>query len=415
MVPTGTDAKCKGARPIVLYAHGTTTDIDYDLTNLENEDNAEGLFLAAYFAAQGYIVVAPNYAGYTGSTLGYHPYLNGDQQSKDMIDALKAARSALPSSAAQGTTDGGKLYVTGYSQGGYVALATERALEAAGTRVNAAAPMSGPYALSAFADAIFAGRVNGGAPIFTTMMLTAYQKSYGNVYGSVNDVYSPQYVDGIESLLPSTRLRSEIYDAGDLPPNALFNSVPPDPAYANITPATKPENLAPVFERGFDEEHLLKNSFRLTYLQDRDAHPDGWWPDPTTNEPPASPGMPFRQAIKRNDLRTWTPATPTLLCGGHDDPVVFWMNTEAMQDYWKTHGSATAPFTVLDVDAATSGNDDPYEDVKRGFSIAKDVLRATAVAQGATDGGDEAVFEAYHAGLVAPFCIEAARNFFEDH
>ena len=26
------------------------------------------------FAAQGYIVVAPNYAGYDISTLGYHPY-----------------------------------------------------------------------------------------------------------------------------------------------------------------------------------------------------------------------------------------------------------------------------------------------------------------------------------------------------
>ena len=31
--------------------------------------------MAAVFAAQGYIVVAPNYAGYDGSTLDYHPYL----------------------------------------------------------------------------------------------------------------------------------------------------------------------------------------------------------------------------------------------------------------------------------------------------------------------------------------------------
>ena len=41
------------------------------------------------------------------------------------------------------------------------------------------------------------------------------------------------------------------------------------------------------------------------------------------------------------------------------------------------------------------------------------MMRAAAVAQGATDGGDEAVLDVYHGGLVAPFCMEAARDFFE--
>src|SRR5277367_5801555 len=151
MVPTGLGAKCTGARPIVLYAHGTTTDRAFDMTNLQN---AETLFLAALFASQGYIVVAPNYAGYDTSTLSYHPYLNGDQQSKDMIDSLAAARSAY---ATASTSDNGKVFITGYSQGGYVAMATHKAMQAAGTVVTAAAPMSGPYALAAFGDAIFMG------------------------------------------------------------------------------------------------------------------------------------------------------------------------------------------------------------------------------------------------------------------
>ena len=61
MVPSGLGASCTGARPMLLYAHGTTTDRSFDMTNLQN---AETLFLAALFASQGYIVVAPNYAGY---------------------------------------------------------------------------------------------------------------------------------------------------------------------------------------------------------------------------------------------------------------------------------------------------------------------------------------------------------------
>jgi predicted esterase len=415
MVPAGASSRCSGERPIVLYAHGTRTDVDFDITNLQStDDNPEGWFLAAFFAAQGYIVVAPNYAGYAGSPLAYHPYLNGEQQASDMIHALRAARSALPTRDAPDSRAAPQLYVTGYSQGGYVALATQRALEAAGTRVDAVVPMSGPYALAAFADAVFAGRVNGGAPVFTTLLLTSYHRSYGGIYGSTTDVYSDEYANGIESLLPSAQARSQLYANGSLPSNALFSTTAPGTGYEDITPATAPEDLARVFARGFGDRPLIRNSYRLSYLEDMAANPDGFWPDTTSAKPPASPALAFRQALQRNDLRDFSPTSPTLLCGGRDDPVVFWLNTQAMQAYWAENAPASSPITVLDVDAASS-NDDPYEGVKRGFAVAKDLVRVSAVAQGATDGGDEAVLEVYHAGLVAPFCMEAARDFFEQN
>jgi len=43
------------------------------MTNLQGDPNGEALIMAAVFASQGYIVVAPNYAGYDSSTLPYHP------------------------------------------------------------------------------------------------------------------------------------------------------------------------------------------------------------------------------------------------------------------------------------------------------------------------------------------------------
>ncbi|HEU4694600.1 MAG TPA: hypothetical protein VFS23_39810, partial [Vicinamibacterales bacterium] len=113
MVPNDAATACQGERPIALYAHGTNTDEAFDIADLEN--NSEGLFVAAVLAAEGYIVVAPNYVGYDSSTLDYHPYLNGDQQSKDMIDALAAARSSLPAPDSSDTTDDGRLFITGYS------------------------------------------------------------------------------------------------------------------------------------------------------------------------------------------------------------------------------------------------------------------------------------------------------------
>lgn len=415
MVPTGSDARCTGARPIVLYAHGTSTDVDYDISDLGDDENAEGLLVAAFFAAQGYVVVAPNYAGYDTSTLGYHPYLVADQQSKDMIDALVAARSALPVASAANTTDGGELYLTGYSQGGHVALATEREMEAMGMNVTAAVPMSGPYAMNAFVDAIFAGRVNGGSTVQGAFLFTTYDRLYGDVYADPGELFADPYAEGIESLFPSTVPRSQLYDEGQLPPDALFSSTPPDPEFADVTPATTPADLAPLFERGFAAtDFLIGNDFRLAYLRDAAAHPDGFWPETTTSTPATGAELGLRQALVRNDLRNFTPSAPTLLCGGNDDPVVFWLNTQAMQAYWATE-APDAEVTVLDVDAAPAGDDDPYENLKQEFGLAKDLVATLAVAQGATDGGREAVLEVYHAGLVAPFCLEAARDFFEQH
>ena len=407
MVPTGTGANCTGARPVVLYAHGTTTDRAYNMADLQN---AETISLAALFASQGYIVVAPNYAGYDTSTLPYHPYLIANQQSKDMIDALTAARTALPLASLTTVKDNGQLFITGYSQGGYVAMATHRAMQAAGMNVTAAAPMSGPYALAAFVDAVFYGEVNGGATVSSTLLLGAYQTVYGNMYANATDIFEPQYATGIQTLLPSTTPRSQLYAQGKLPEFALFSPTPPAPEFASITPPTLPSNLAEVFALGFGNGNLLQNSYRLSYLQDAQAHPDGGFPTITTGVAAAAPGLPWRQALQKNDLRDWVPTVPVFLCGGDVDPLVFFFNTQLMQQYWAAQAPAAA-VSVLDLEAAASTND-PYGNLKQDFEIAKALVAANAVSQGATDGGALAVAEAYHAMLVAPVCFAAVKSFF---
>jgi hypothetical protein len=411
MVPSGFGANCTGPRPIVLYAHGTTTDRAFNMANIQN---AETLSLAALFASKGYIVVAPNYAGYDTSTLPYHPYLIADQESKDMIDALTAARTALPFASATLTTDNGQLFLTGYSQGGFVAMATHRAMQSAGMTVTASAPMSGPYALAAFVDAVFYGEVNGGATVSSTLLLTAYQAAYGNIYGSAGDVFESAYAASIATLLPSTTPRSQLYAQGKLPEYALFSLTPPAPGFADLTPPATPADLAAVFALGFGNGNLIQNSYRLSYLEDAQAHPDGGFPANTTGIAAADPQLPWRQALQRNDLRNWVPNVPVLLCGGAVDPVVFWLNTQLIQAFWAAHAPASAPISVLDLESSVSTND-PYANLKQDFAAAKEIVAAAAVSQGATDGGAFAVAEAYHATLVAPFCFAAAKSFFANH
>jgi predicted esterase len=403
MIATGTDAACSGPRPIVLYAHGTSTDRNFNIADLSNSANAEGLLLAAIFASAGYIVVAPNYAGYDTSTLSYHPYLDGDQQSKDMIDALTAARSALPTLSASNVTDGGKLFVTGYSQGGYVAMATHRALQGAGAVVAGSAPMSGPYAVAAFGDAIFYGRVPLSAPANLTLLVSSYQHAYTNVYSEATDVFTPNFAAGIDTLLPSATGISNLYAEGKLPQSELFSSTPPAPAWAADTPPTTPALLAPIFALGFGANNLISNSYRLAYLADAQSAPDGGFPTTTTGLPAANPDNGLRQDLKLNDLRDWTPNAPMLLCGGDEDPTVFYFNTQLMQSYWSTHLPSAAP-VVLDVDAAASGSDS-FAQLQIAFAAAKAVV--------ASSGGEAAVLASYHTGLVAPFCVAAVRTFFD--
>ena len=407
MVPGGLDPSCQGARPLVLYAHGTSAEKSYNIAAGLSSGNSEAILLATVFASFGYIVVAPNYAGYDTSNLSYHPYLVADQQSHDMMDALTAARSALSGIGASASS---KLFVTGYSQGGYVALATVRAMQAAGMSVTAAGPMSGPYTLSSFGDAIFMGEPNGSAVLNFALVASSYQHSYGNIYSNPTDVFSPQYATNIASLLPANTTTSNLYAQGLLPQNTIFDSTPPAPQYASITPATTPANLAVVFALGFGPSPLVTNAYRLSYLQDEQAHPDGGFPTTTTDMPPTDAGIGLRQDLAKNDLRNFSPSVPVLLCGGDNDPTVFYMNTQLMQGYWATH-PPSAPLTVLDVDSAV-GTNDPYGDLKNGFAVAKAAVEASAIAGGATDGGQAAMLTDYHAGLVPPFCLLAVEKFF---
>jgi hypothetical protein len=408
MVPTGSNAKCTGSRPIVVYSHGTNITKSYNLANFADDTNpafSEAVLLAALYAAQGYIVVAPNYAGYDSSSLSYHPYLNADQQSKEMIDILAAAKKALPTLISP-TTASAKLFITGYSQGGFVAMAAHRAMQAAGIPVTASAPMSGPYALAAQSDATFYGNVNAGGTIFSPMIFTSFQKAYGNLYTSPSDIYEAAYATGIETLLPGAYDFTTVVTSGKLPQLALFSNTPPAPAFAAITPPTGTGATDALFAMGFGPNNLIKNSARAAYLADAMANPDGVVPAFTTGAPSATAKNPIRIAGAKNDLRGWTPAAPVLLCAGNGDPTVFYsINTALMKALW---GALPAGLvTVLDVDSAVTGATDPFAAAKMGFAATK---QAMAVAAGANAAAT--VTAAYHGTLVPPFCNAAARGFF---
>jgi hypothetical protein len=371
-VPNGGAAQCSGERPVVLYAHGTTTTRSFNLADVSrntttgafnNAAGSEGSLLLAMYAAQGFIVVAPNYLGYDRSSLTYTPYLNAEASATDMVDGLRAAKAHLL--AASPTKPSSKLFVTGYSQGGHVAMATQRALErdyTAEFTVTGGFDMSGPYNLVQFNDLVTSGSVNAGATLFGPLLITGYQRAYGNIYAQTSDVFQQPYAATIEGLLPTDTPLQTLMQEGKLPADATFTLL---------------------FGSRNGVPGLLTDAFRAAY--------------PTSN---------FRKALVTNTLAgmdgntpiSWKPAHPLALCGGAADPSVFWaVNAPIAQQVFAAQGVQVPAFNLEDRSTLPSGV--TGDQIFGGFQQAKAASGANATAQ-------------YHGTLVPPFCNALARGFF---
>ncbi|MGE6359653.1 alpha/beta hydrolase family protein [Psychrobacter glacincola] len=437
MLPSGDSADCQGDRPILLYAHGTTTDKGYDFSQVANPQNpaaGEATLIAANFAAQGYIVVAPNYAGYDDSDLDYHPYLVAQQQSADMVDALDSARTIIERQKRANNTnydnidDSGKLFIAGYSQGGYVTMATARLLESQNKPITAIAPSSGPYALAAFGDEIFRGNVNIGASRFAPLLGIGLQEKYGNIYGKKSDIFLDKYAD---AQLPSETAFGDLVAAGKLPNNALFQKNPTDAIFTGLSQGKLFSVLG-----GYDEnDYLIKTDFRAAYVADTIKHPDGLMTENGNKMPAVAPENNLRKALKDNDLRGYVPTMPTLICGGNQDPTVYFdTNTGSMVEILQAASDKNSAkklnITVLDVDKDNAAErpdkstfmmigqasmnkwnaTDIVTNVQTNFSNSVEKVKADATAQGGVPL--LAFYTNYHGGLVSPACTQATREFF---
>ena len=352
LVPSGADPACTGERPVVLYAHGTTFTQTKNMANVSSDSEAS--LLMAMFAAQGFIVVAPNYLGYDRSSLGYHPYLNAEAQAVDMIDGLRAAKAHLVAESA--TKPSAKLFISGYSEGGHVAMATHKVIErdhGSEFTVTAAGPMSGPYNLSKQFDVVIGpGPVAAGATLFTPLLVTSYQRSYGGIYTTLSDVYQAPFDSAGDRLFPTDTPIDQLIAQGKLPAD-------------------------PTFTKMFGPGGLVTDAFRAGYAASN-----------------------FRKASQTNTLLGWTPRRPgtVALCGGAQDPTIFFFNATDMQaDFvsrnflapaWDLENRASLP-------AGTAG-----DQIYGGFQAQKAAAGANAQAR-------------YHGTLVPPFCTALMRGLFQ--
>jgi hypothetical protein len=268
-----------------------------------------------------------------------------------MIDGLRAGLAQTKSSA--GASSSGQLFISGYSEGGYVAMATARAIEGNYSNefnVTAAVTMSGPYDLVAFGDAVVGGRVNVGATLFMPLLLTSYQNAYGNVYANPSLAYQSPFYKTAPTMFPTDTPVSELVAQGELPAN--------DPTFSNL----------------WNPGGLLLPTFRASF-----------------------PTSAFRQDMQQNTLLGWTPKAPLAMCGGADDPTVFFLNSQNAQTDFASRGTQVPLWNLEDRASLPAG-------------ISSDAVYALFQAAKARSGSN--VDKDYHALLLPPACFALTRGFF---
>ena len=171
--------QCKG---LVLYFHGTTADRGNVPSRYDGDrDLSEAEYAVMAFASGGYAVAAPDYLG-LGDSPGIHPYALSRVNSRSGLDMVQPAFEALESAGIQTTN---RIFISGYSEGGGVAMWATRLRQEQGLPVFRSAPLLGPYDLSGTqAHAMLSDHSNfkwlGASVYFSAYAAYALQKLTGD-------------------------------------------------------------------------------------------------------------------------------------------------------------------------------------------------------------------------------------------
>lgn len=203
--------------PAVLSAqHGTLFAHKDAPSNFPSSFNGPELF-----ASVGYATFIPDYIGYGSSKDVLHPYYNAQYSANAVIDLLKAGREFCQQ---ENIPISNKLFLAGYSEGGYVTLAAQKAIEAnpvSGYNLTAVAAGAGGYDLGAMLHDITATPEYSN-PSYLAFLTQAYNTA-NNWNRPVTDFFREPYASRIPGLLDGSKTGGEINKELAKKPSDLYS------------------------------------------------------------------------------------------------------------------------------------------------------------------------------------------------
>ena len=303
--------------PLLSINHGTITrrtDVASE-GPLNSVEGAVGLITASL----GYLTCVPDFIGY-GVSEEIHPYVHAKSLAIPIIDMVRATINFSVSTAVNTTPH---LFLTGYSEGGYATLATQKEIEenyADEFSLAAVAPMAGPYDLAGVVDSILV-QESYPSPVYIAFLLTAYNAIYQ--WDRLDEIFNPPYASMMPDLFDGTTSYSEI------------NSVLPK-----------------------EISSLLKQAFISDYLGGKETD--------------------IREAIAANTLLNWAPATQIRFFHGDADMDVPYDN--AVRTLANLSALTSVPISLITIEGGTHesaglpsilGMIDWFESIRAGLITAK--------------------------------------------
>jgi pimeloyl-ACP methyl ester carboxylesterase len=166
------------APPLLSAQHGTIFGDNAAPSNFVVNLLTGGVLGLELFGAAGYITIVPDFIGYGQSGNIQHPYYDKALTASATIDMMLASKEFL---AEIGITYSDKLFLFGYSEGGFATMATLQALEeqpSLGLNVTAAAAGAGGFYIKGIMNHVL-GLEEHPEPGFLGFVVRSYNQTYG--------------------------------------------------------------------------------------------------------------------------------------------------------------------------------------------------------------------------------------------
>ena len=281
--------------PIINYNHGTSNggvlSEPGTIADLLEGDIGEW-FLSLPVSSGGAISVLPDYIGYGQSKCtDFHGYNHYSSLATDVVDMIRATKQFCEMNG-WGLSD--ELFITGYSEGGYTAMAVTKEIQenhCDEMQVTASAPLSGAY------------------NIYPLTRDTLLSPSYNNISNLTYFVYA------YNNICP------EILEGDDLSEAVLA-------PYADMIPVNWNEcNPNGDFSGYPDTAALILDSEYVASVTGDPCHP-------------------FNELLRRNNLNNWVPKMPMRLYYTRADEQVPYTNAPSTAAWMAAQGANVEALTL---------------------------------------------------------------------
>ncbi len=256
---------------------------------------SEGNTVGSLLGSLGYIVAFPDYIGYGASKALPHPYEHRESLASSSLDMIRATKEFI---AQENQNWDKKLYIAGYSEGGYATMCLQKKIEEEASsefNLRASSCGAGAYDKSAFMKYIINNTTAGVSNTnqFYVWVLLTYDRLY-KLNRPLNTYFKEPYATQIQSLRENVSI-------------------------------------------GFSLNQAMTDAFKKGVNDGTDTG--------------------FLNAVKDNDIFDWKPKTPTRLYHGTADVTVYPFTSENAYNAMKAKGGTVEYFPLAGKNHGTAISD----------------------------------------------------------